>query len=157
MSIQDLRARVTDVPGTESLSMALEGGRIILRWRGGYEASADAAASNAELERAVRNAAALPPSTLIPEKETAPVTTASPPGRPSGANPADTVSALDRVMQDHVRMMSDIHAAQLKILESTLARQRDSVATGVGTMAAQIDRQTDDFCAMMARWTNGVN
>jgi hypothetical protein len=64
------------------------------------------------------------------------------------------MGALDRVMSDHVRMMGDIHAAQLKILEASLARQRDTVARGVGSFVEKIDGQTDDFEAMMSRYTN---
>ena len=34
MSIADLKVRLADVPGIETLSMALEAGRIMLRWAG---------------------------------------------------------------------------------------------------------------------------
>lgn len=156
LSVADLKLRLADVPGVETLSMALEAGKIVLRW-GAYSAAVDAAASDAEIEAAVRNAVKLPPVDLIPD----PPAPAAVPAEPSGSssmsvNPADTMSALDRVMSDHVRQMADIHAAQIKILEASLARQRDTVANGVGAMAQKIDSQTDDFAAMMARYTNSV-
>jgi hypothetical protein len=56
MSIADLKMRLTDVPGIETLSMALEAGRITLRWGTSYSASVDAAASDVDIEAAIRNA-----------------------------------------------------------------------------------------------------
>ena len=54
MSIADLRVRLGDVPGIQNLTMGLEGGRIMLRWGDGYLAAVDAAASDAEIETAIR-------------------------------------------------------------------------------------------------------
>ena len=48
MSIANLKMRLADVPGNENPSMALEAGRIMLRWGTGYSASVDAAASDAD-------------------------------------------------------------------------------------------------------------
>jgi hypothetical protein len=53
MSIADLKMRLADVPGIESLSMALEAGRIMLRWGASYSASVNAAASDADIEAAI--------------------------------------------------------------------------------------------------------
>ena len=47
MSIADLKVRLADVQGVETLTMGLEAGRIMLRWGAGYSASVDAAASDA--------------------------------------------------------------------------------------------------------------
>ncbi|CCE03488.1 hypothetical protein [Bradyrhizobium sp. STM 3809] len=63
MSIAGLKARLANVAGIESLSMELQGGRILLRW-GAYTASVDASASNAEIETAVRDAIKLPPLSM---------------------------------------------------------------------------------------------
>jgi hypothetical protein len=153
VSVADLKSRLADVPGIQTLTMAIEAGRIMLRW-GDHSAAVDVTASDAEIEAAIRNASKLPPVSLIPDKP-APVL-AQPSGKPMSVNPADTMNALDAVMTDHVRMMGDIHAAQLEILKATLARQRDSIAKGVGSMAQQIDSQTDAFEAMMSRYTNGA-
>lgn len=71
MSIADLKMRLADVPGIENLSMALEAGRITVRWGAGYSASVDTAASDGEIESAVRNAIKLAPVSLIPDKPAA--------------------------------------------------------------------------------------
>lgn len=42
MSVADLKVRLADVPGIESLRLPLEARRILLRWGNGYAASADA-------------------------------------------------------------------------------------------------------------------
>jgi hypothetical protein len=155
VSIADLRVRVADVPGTQNLSMSLEGGKIMLRWAVAHAAAVDAAASDAECEAAIRNAAKLPPVLLIPDKP-APSPGAvptAPEGKPV-STPADTMADLDGIMRDHVRQMSEIHETQKRILISTLARQRESVATGIGSIASRIDQQTDDFNSLMARWGN---
>jgi hypothetical protein len=47
MSIADLKVRLADVPGIETLSMALVAGKIMLRWGTSYSVSVDAAASEA--------------------------------------------------------------------------------------------------------------
>ena len=56
MSIADLKVRLADVQGVESLTMGLEAGRIMLRWGAGYSALVDAAASDADIEAAVNAA-----------------------------------------------------------------------------------------------------
>lgn len=157
MSVQDLKARAGDVPGIQNLTMQIVSGRMTLAWGNGYAASVDVTASDAECEAAVRNAAKLPPVILIPDKP-APAPTGQPAaqGTTMSGTPADTMNALDGIMRDHVRLMSDIHETQKRLLESSLARQRDTVAQGIGSVAARIDQQTDDFNAMMARWTNGA-
>ena len=65
MSIADLKIRQANVPGIETLSMALEAGRIRLRWGASYSASVGAAASDSDIEAAIRNAIKLPPVSLI--------------------------------------------------------------------------------------------
>jgi hypothetical protein len=60
MSIADLKMRLADVQGIETLSMPLEAGRILLRWGAGYSATVDAAASDGEIETAIRSAIRLP-------------------------------------------------------------------------------------------------
>jgi hypothetical protein len=133
MSITDLKVRLADVPGIETLSMALEAGRITLRWGTSFSASVDAAASDADIEAAIRNAIKLP-----------------------AVDPASAGASVKALMEDHVRMMGDIHQAQLRILESSLARQRETVAGAVGKIAEKIDGRTEDFLAIMGQFANDL-
>jgi hypothetical protein len=157
MSIADLKVRLADVPGIETLSMALEAGRITLRWGPSYSASVDAAASDSDIEAAIRSAMKLPPVSPIPDK---PAVIAAP--VPSNgvssmsSNPASAGASVKTLMEDHVRMMGDIHQAQLRILESSLARQRETVAGAVGKVAEKIDGQTEDFLAIMGQFANDL-
>jgi len=73
MSVVELKARVADVPNTITSPWGSKGGRIVLQWGDGFAASVDAAASDADCEAAIRNAAKLPPVMAIPEKPTASV------------------------------------------------------------------------------------
>ena len=59
-------------------------------------------------------------------------------------------------MDEHVRMMGEIHAAQLEILRSTLSQQRTSVSGAVGAVASKIAAQTDEFNAIMGQFTNDL-
>ena len=157
MSIADLKVRLADVPGIETLSMALEAGRIMLRWGTIYSASVDAAASDADIEAAIRNAIKLPAASLIQEKPAAIAAPASSKDVSSTVNnPASAGASVKALMEDHVRMMGDIHQAQLRILESSLARQRETVAGAVGKVAEKIDGQTEDFLAIMGQYANDL-
>lgn len=149
MSVADLKSRLADVPGIETLTMAVDAGRINLRW-GEYLASVDAAATDHDIEVAVRNANRLPSVALIPDKPASPAN-----GAPTmSTNPASAVSAVETLMQGHMKAMAEIQETQLRILESTLTRQRDTVAGSVGRIAERIASQTDDFEAMMSRFGN---
>jgi hypothetical protein len=111
-----LENRLADVPGV--LSMALESGRIRLCWGASYSASVDAAASDADIEAAIRDK--LPPLSLVTDKPAsfaaAPLTGAS----SMSSNPASAGASVKALMEHHFRMMGDIHQAQLRILESSL-------------------------------------
>jgi hypothetical protein len=143
MSIHDLKIRMADVAGIEALTMGLEAGRILLRWDG-YSATVDAAASDAEIEAAVRNATKLPRVSLIPDEPTA-ILAAVPSNGVStmSTNPASAGASVEQLMEDHTRMMGEIHQAQLRILETSLARQRETVA--------QVDLMLSRLCRRPAK------
>lgn len=151
MSVHDIRSRCADVPGIQNLSQAIEAGRISFRWGDGFAAAVDVTASDAECEASIRNAAKLPPVTLIPDKP-APTTLAI--GQPM-TNPADAMKAFDAAMTKHASMMEDLAAQQVAAFEAKLSRQRNSVTNGFAAMGTRIDEQTSAFESMMARFTNG--
>ena len=156
MSIHDLKSRMSDVAGIETLTMGLEAGRIVLRWNG-YSAAVDASASDFECEAAVRNAIKLPPVSLIPDKPAAVAASAPSTGVfKMSTNPASTGASVKQIMEQHTNMTGEIQAAQLRILESTLARQRETVAGAVGKIAQQIDGQTDEFLSALGQLSNDL-
>ncbi|UGA46649.1 hypothetical protein HU230_0011655 [Bradyrhizobium quebecense] len=157
MSIADLKVRMSDIPGIETLTMRLEAGRILLSW-GAYTAAVDASASDNEIEAAIRNAIKLPPVSLIPDKP-APVASPAAPQEQaamSASNPASVGQTVKAMMDEHVKLMGQIHAAQLEILRSNLADQRQTVATGVGAVANTIAAQTDEFKSIMGQYANNL-
>ena len=84
----------------------------------GYSASVDAAASDADIEAAIRNAIELPPVSLIPEKPAAiPAAAPSTGVSKMSTNPASAGASVKQMMEDHTRMMGEIQQAQLRILE----------------------------------------
>jgi hypothetical protein len=52
--------------------------------------------------------------------------------------------------------MGEIQQAQLRILEGTLTRQRETVAGAVGKIAQQIDGQTDEFLSALGQFSNDL-
>ena len=156
MSIHDLKSRMSDVAGIETLTMGVEAGRIVLRWDG-YSAVVDASASDADCETAVRNAIKLPPVSLIPDKPAAISVAAKAYGAATmSTNPASAGASVKQMMEEHTRMMGEIQQAQLRILEGTLARQRETVAGAVGKIAQQIDGQTDEFLSALGQYSNDL-
>lgn len=152
MSIHDLKMRMADA-GIEALTMGLEAGRILLRWNG-YSAAVDASASDAEIEAAVRNAIKLPPVSLIPEKP--PAIPAAAPSNGVSTMSTNAGASVKQMMEEHTRMTGEIQQAQLRILEGTLARQRETVAGAVGKIAQQIEGQTDEFLSALGQFSNDV-
>lgn len=72
------------------------------------------------------------------------------------SSPADAGLNVKQLMEEHTRMMGEIHRAQIELLRASLARQRDTVVQAVGSVAQKIDGQTDDFLAMMGQFTNDL-
>jgi len=156
MSIHDLKFRMSDVAGIETLTMGLEAGRIVLRWDG-YAAAVDASASDAECEAAVRNAIKLPSVSLIPDEPAAIAAPAPSNGASTmSSNPASAGASVKQMMEEHTRMMGEIQQAQLRILEGTLARQRETVAGAVGKIAQQIEGQTNEFLSALGQFSNDL-
>jgi hypothetical protein len=95
---------------------------------------------------------------LIPDKPAAIAAAAPANGEKpmSATNPAAAGMSVKALMEDHVRMMGEIQAAQVRILESSLARQRETVAGAVGKVAEKIDGQTDDFLSIMGQFANDL-
>lgn len=161
MSVADLKVSLRDVPGIQNLSMRLASGSILLEWGNGYSAIVGAAASDAEIMSAVRNAVRLPPVALIPEKDapmTEPVAPAAPMTgiSPAMTNPASAGLNVKELMQEHTKLMGEIHAAQVQLLAASLAKQREAVSGAVGSVVKNIDQQTDDFLAIMGQFSNGA-
>lgn len=72
------------------------------------------------------------------------------------STPADSGLNVKQMMDEHTRMMGEIHKAQIELLRASLARQRDTVAQAVGSVAQKIDGQTDDFLALMGQFSNDL-
>jgi hypothetical protein len=90
---------------------------------------------------------------LIPDKPAAVAASAPSTGvSKMSTNPASTGASVRQIMEQHTSMMGEIQAAQLRILESTLAPQRETVAgAAVGKIVQQIAVQTDEFLSALGR------
>lgn len=69
-------------------------------------------------------------------------------------NPASAGASVKQMMGEHTRMKDEIQQAQLRILEGTLARQRETIAAAVGKIAQQIEgRRTNSFRPLVSSRT----
>ncbi len=155
MSIADLKARMADVPGIETLTMGFEAGRIVLRW-GAYAASVDAAASDQDIETAVRDAIKLPPVTMIPDKPAlgaAAVQTTVKPMSVTGASAAG--QSLRELMEDNRRQLADLTAAHMDTMRAGFAKQLQGVQA-LGRLADKVHSEGDDFLALIGQYTNDL-
>ena len=71
-------------------------------------------------------------------------------------NPAAAGLNVKELMAEHTKLMGEIHAAQVQLLASSLARQRAAVSTAVSSVASKIDGQTDEFLSIMGQFTNDL-
>jgi hypothetical protein len=72
------------------------------------------------------------------------------------SNPASAGLTVKAMLENHATTMAEIQQAQLRILESTLARQRETVANAVGAVAMKLDAQTDEFLAAIGQFANDL-
>lgn len=175
MGIADFKHRMRDVPGIESLTMTMQGGQQIYAFAG-REVTFDAAAPDSQVEAGIRAAVASPalvqmaaggpidaaaaavalhPSisaSLLPQVKAM----ADTPAAHAAPSPTDAAHTVKGMLEQHVKLMGDIHAAQVALLDTALQRQRQTVSTAVGNVATKINSQTDDFMSIMGQFTNSL-
>lgn len=154
LSVSDLKLRLADVPGIEALSMALEAGKIMLRW-GAHSAAVDAAASDAEIEAAVRNAIKLPPVDLIQDRP------ALAPIQPSGGSTMSVTGAsaagqsLREMMEEHRKTLADLTGAHMDKMRAGFQKQLQGV-NALGKLAEKVDAEGDEFLSLIGQYTNDL-
>ena len=162
MSVADLKIRLRDVSGIETLTMRFASGSILLQWGAGYSATVGAAASDAEIMSAIRDAVRLPPVSLIPDKP-APAVPANPkegklmtdttPAAPAAAPGAAALSIQQR-LADHGKKLDAILQAQGALLDAALNEQANAAVSAVSGVVEKIKSQTADFNAIMGQISN---
>ncbi|MGA7805558.1 hypothetical protein [Bradyrhizobium sp.] len=172
MGIADLKTRLRDIPGIETLTMQMLAGRQNYNLNGRVIAL-DAGASDIDVEQAIRAAIAspaiaqMPAGTPIPAApaiaalpavnvQVAAASSAAAPLPSATAHPASAGLSVKQMMDEHTRMMGEIQAAQVELLRATLARQRQAVSSAVGSVAQKIEGQTEDFLSVMGQFTNDL-
>lgn len=160
MSIADLKVRLADVPGIHTLNMGLAGGRILLRWGEGlesYTAVVDAAASDGDIETAIRNAIKLPPVSILPDNPAPAPLPAVPNGdKPmSASTAAATGASIKQMLEDHARQMADAMEGHKATMRAGFDKQLQAVAA-IGRVAAKANSDGDDFLALVGQFTNEI-
>lgn len=142
MSIADLKLRLADVPGIETLSLTLIGGRSCYGFAGKI-AAVDPLASDQEIEDAIRNAARLPSIAMIPDKpKEAPMTV-------TGAGyAAGSLSSKLRAIRDKISAGSSKMDAALE--------KMDQAAEAHNSLADTVAGEADALLAELGQFTNGA-
>ncbi|WP_426418219.1 hypothetical protein [Bradyrhizobium genosp. A] len=146
--------RLADIPGIETLAMGLEAGWIKLRW-GAHSTVVDAAAADAEIETAIRNAIKLPPVDLIPDRPApAPV-----PAQPSGGSSMSVTGAsaagqsLREMMEEHRKTLADLTGAHMDKMREGFAKQLQGVQA-LGKLADKVHAEGDEFLSLIGQYSN---
>lgn len=142
MSISDLRARMSDVPGIEKLTMRLANGQQIFTI-GDIVGSVGAFASDQEIENAIRAAIKLPSIGIFPEqrKEAAMSITGA----------AHVGSSLKDMIEQRKRAMADGHAK----LQGALDKM-DQATAALNSIGDKVSAEADDLLASVGQFTNDL-
>jgi hypothetical protein len=140
MSINDLRARMADVPGIDGLTMQLAGGRQVFTILG-HVVSTGAFASDEEIEQAIRSAVRLPIVPLIAEE------TKDAPMSITGA--AHVSTSLKDMLSQRKQAMADGHAK----LQSAFAKM-DQATAALNSVGDKVAAEADDLLASVGQFTN---
>jgi hypothetical protein len=168
MSIADLKTRLRDVPGIETLTMQMLAGRQNYSLNGRL-ISLDAAASDVDVETAIRAAIASPAiaqmpagTPISPAASIAQATTPTPPATVSATtsatagHPASGAHTVKEVLQEHARGMAELQATTLELLRATLTNQRQTVSGAMSGVVDKVNRQTEDYLSIMGQFTNDL-
>jgi len=173
MSIADLKARMRDIPGIETLTQSIQNGQQIFTLNG-RTVTFGAGDSEATVEQGIRAAVAAP--ALVQMAAGAPVTPdvaanaavalhpalqavqVSPVSNPSPAPAPSTPGAHALTIKDmlsaHSAKLDQILQAQMAALQGVLDEQVNTVVDGVGAVTARVKGHTDDFKAILGQFTN---
>lgn len=78
----------------------------------------------------------------------------APKGKSAMTSPSASGLNVKQLMEEHVRVMGEIHQTQIALLKTSLAKQRETVAAAVSTVAKSVDDQTAEFMSIMGQFTN---
>jgi hypothetical protein len=169
VSISELKLRLADVPGIETLTMQLIGGRQVFGFNG-LIAAVDPMATDQEIETAIRDAAdlakfgrgpaekqaaATDSAALIPSVQLAPAT------NPTGAKPMSVTGAghaglkLRELMDAHKRRIAQLLDDNLAKVQAGFDKQLQGAAA-VGTLGDKVNAEGDDLLASVGQFTNDL-
>jgi hypothetical protein len=138
MSIADIKARLRSVPGSETLTMKLEGGKQVFTLNG-VSAAVGCSASDSEIETAIRSAIRLPPVNI---------TEAKPMSITGAAYIAGSIKAKIEAAKARVAQVgANIDAGVTKL--NSIADQGDQIAK-------TINAEADALSAELGQFSNGA-
>jgi hypothetical protein len=154
MSVADLKIRLADVPGIETLTLQLIGGRQVFGFAG-MIAAVDPLANDQEIENTIRAAAArkaayLAKSTPLPDAGLMPAPTRE--AKPMGVTGASHVGANLKTRMDDLK--GKIAAGQSKI-DAGLSKM-EQAAEATNQFGEQLGSEADDLLATLGQFTNGA-
>jgi hypothetical protein len=161
MSVADLKARLADVPGIETLTQQLLGGRQVFGFDG-LIAAVDPLATDQEIEDAIRDTAArkaayqakaatpLPPVGLMP----APTTETKPMSTPAPGSFAASLRAMMDEARAGVEQARTDGLAKVKDAVGKLGEAKVAVSQVTGSMARTIEDEAASVMAELGQISN---
>lgn len=140
--IADLKTRLADVQGIETLTLTMIGGRQVFGFAG-LIAAVDPLATDQEIENAIRNAARLPSVALIPDK-------------PQEVKPMSVTGAKYAGMSLKSRMAAvktKIEAGTAKV-EANFDKL-DQAGDALHALGDSVGAEAEDLLATVGQFTNG--
>jgi hypothetical protein len=159
MSIADLKMRLADVPGIESLTMTEIGGRKVFGFNG-MIAAVDPMATDQEIDTAIRNAAdlvkfgrssRLPTVSLIPEPRKAEPMNAPKPG--------SFAAGLKAMMNEAREGVAQAQRDGIAMVGEAVGKLNDAKTATVhvaGKMASAIEGEAADVMAELGQISNDL-
>lgn len=161
MSVADLKARLADVPGIETLTAQLLGGRLVFGFNG-LIAAVDPLADDQEIEDAIRHAAdlakfgrnpvektPLPPVGLMPAQTLG----GSPMSSGTGASHASL--KLKDLMNLHKERIAALLDDGMAKVQAGFDKQLQG-ATALGKLGDKVNAEGDDILSTVGQFTNDL-
>lgn len=143
MSVNDLKSRMSDIPGIDGLTMQLANGQQVFTI-GDVMASTGAFASDDEIETAIRNAVRLPSVPLIAEE-----TKDAPMSSVTGARSAST--SLKQMMEEAKKSVADGMAEVQAGIE-----KHAKAGAALKNLGTTLNSDGDDLLASVGQFTNDL-
>lgn len=144
MDLAALKARLSDVPGIETLTLTQIGGRLVFGFNG-LVAAVDPSATEDQVVSAIRTTSALRPAPMPPVQP-------QPKAKPMSVTGASHAGmSLKKMLEDRKQAMAAAHSK----VESSFAKL-DQATAALDSVGDKVAAEADDLMASIGQFTNSL-